>query len=98
MKVKYQQYYKGNMNLLSILERDREKRRNMDGYPLRTVLGVAFAGILIGLFIGYSTGMGSASASVIDCYNTHLANELRPSGEAFAACLQNEGMSINLQE
>jgi uncharacterized membrane protein YvbJ len=75
-----------------------EPTESQEGYSSAVVVGVAIAAVVVGLVVGYYFAMDSATTSVIDCYNTHIANELRPSGQGFATCLQNEGMSIRVPE
>jgi len=77
--------------------RDRYGLTVDEGYSFTTLVVAVIIALAIGYFVGHAAAMSSAEASVIDCYNTHIVG-INPSGQGFVTCLQNEGMSISIQE
>jgi len=78
------------------VERGSSSKTDSEGYSLTTLVVAAAITLVVGYFVGHAVAMSSAEAAVIDCYNTHISG-LGTSGQGFATCLQNEGMSINIQ-
>lgn len=57
--------------------------------------GVIVAGLLVAAGVGYfyaeMTVTAAMEEAVTECYNTHIANEVSPSTEAFTSCVDRRG-------